>query len=277
MTHPICGNDAYANARVDAAVAEAIAGINNEPFWVQAQTNMIRWVRIGSQLAEEPEPGSRSIAETASSTVKLEALVAKARDQAQTTNDIDEAQELERWLTHDWLPLDARLKSRLTKTLADAGAEPITLTSRDGRRTIRLCERTGSWDQWDPASLPDNARRAAEDALTELWDGHPHRTTHDSATAASNTRATGSSRRKPNFGLELMTASIDTIEQAGKTTKTAGRRLKNDLTRRNSAGKTPNLKERRLRTRALKAAETLETVATDLRRDLGPLVASSQT
>ena len=45
MTREICRDDTYANARVDAGVAEALADHSQEPFWEQAQTNLLRWVR----------------------------------------------------------------------------------------------------------------------------------------------------------------------------------------------------------------------------------------
>ena len=40
-----------------------------------------------------------------------------------------------------------------------------------------------------------------------------------------------------------MTASIDTIEQAARNARIAQRRLKNDLTRRNNAGRTADPRE----------------------------------
>ena len=168
MTHQICRDDIYANARVDAGVAEAIAGVNEEPFWVQAQTNLIRWVRTGHRLAGEPEPGIRSVAETARNTAKLETLITSALYRAGTGDKLAEARELERWLTHDWLRLDTALTYRLTHTLAEAGAQDITVTSRDGLHRTPVGERTGSWDRWDPTSLPEDACRAAQKALTEL-------------------------------------------------------------------------------------------------------------
>ena len=61
-----------------------------------------------------------------------------------------------------------------------------------------------------------------------------------------------------------MTTSINTIEEATRSAKAAGRKLKTNLTRRNRAGKTPNLREKRLRTHAIQAAERLETTATSL-------------
>ena len=59
-----------------------------------------------------------------------------------------------------------------------------------------------------------------------------------------------------------MTTSIDTIEEATRSTKAADRKLKTNLTHRNRAGKAPNVRERQLRTRAIQAAERLETTAT---------------
>ena len=242
--------------------------MNEEPFWIQAQTNLIRWIRNGHRLAGEPEPGIRSVAETAGSRTKLEALVKKALCRAETTDDLTEARELERWLTHNWLPLDAALTSRLTTTLAEAGARAITVTSRDGTLQTRLGERTGSWDSWEPASLPKNACRAARTALAELRGESPW-TIQDNPKTASRTRGTGP--RPERTGFEVITASIDTIEQAAKSTKTAGRRLKNNLTHQNNVGNIPDRHETELRTRALKAAEKLETVATALHREMGRL------
>ncbi len=168
MTHQICRDDIYANARVDAGVAEAIAGVNEEPFWVQAQTNLIRWVRTGHRLAGEPEPGIRSVAETARNTAKLETLITSALYRAGTGDKLAEARELERWLTHDWLRLDTALTYRLTHTLAEAGAQDITVTSRDGLHRTPVGERTGSWDRWDPTSLPEDPEQDGDQALRNL-------------------------------------------------------------------------------------------------------------
>ena len=169
MNQEIREDDIYANARIDAGVAEALAG-NGKPFWISAQTNLIRWVRIGHRLAGEPEPGIRSVAETAKNRAKLETLVKKAASRAETTDEMNEARELERWLTHDWLPLDTVLVSSQTRTLTRAGSEAqkTTVTSRDGARQTHIGERTGSWDLWDPASLPEKAAKAAYDAMREL-------------------------------------------------------------------------------------------------------------
>ena len=142
------------------------------------------------------------------------------------------------------------------------------MTSRDGKDRTPVGERTGSWDRWDPANLPENARRAALNALRELR-GESSSTIDDNPGAGSRTRAAGP--RAESTGFEVMTTSIDTIEEAAKSTKTAGRRLKNDLTRRNRVGKTPESHERRLRIRALKAAGKLETAAACLRRDINRL------
>ena len=101
MTHKFCGDSSYANSRVDAGIAEALAGTSEEPFWIQAQTKLIRWIRNGHRLAGEPEPGIRSVAETAKNRAKLEALVKKAVDRAETPDELTEARELKRWLTHD--------------------------------------------------------------------------------------------------------------------------------------------------------------------------------
>jgi hypothetical protein len=265
MTQEICGDDIYANARVDAGVAEALAG-TGEPCWIHAQTSLIRWIRTGHRLAGEPEPGIRSIAETAQNRAKLEALVAKAVPRAKTPDELTEAREMERWLTHEWLLLDAKLATEQTTTLTYAGARThkATVTSRDGKHRSHVGERTGSGDLWDPMSLPENARRAALEALRELRPSTAW--IRDDPGTASTKRATRARPKTTDF--EVMTASIDTIEQAARNTKIAQRRLKNDLIRRNKAGKTPDLNERRLRIRALKAAEKLETVATGLRAEI---------
>ena len=271
MSDEICGDDTYANARVDAAIVEAVAGSGDEPFWIYAQTSLIRWIRTAHRLAGEPEPGIRAITEIAQDKAKLQALVAKAVDRAKTPDERTEARELERWLT-DWLSLDPKLVSTQMKILTCIGAptQRTTVTSRDGKHRTQIGERTGSWDLWDPSSLPPYARKAAYDALRELRGGRPSTTpTPDDLGATSTRRATRA--RPERTGFEMMTASIDTIEQAARDAKTAGRRLKNDLTRRNKAGKTPDLHESRLRIRAIEAAEKLETAATDLRLEISQL------
>ena len=271
MSDEICGDDTYANARVDAAIVEAVAGSYDEPFWIHAQTSLIRWVRTAHRLAGEPEPGIRSVTETAKNTAELKTLVKNAVDRATTPDERTEVRELERWLT-DWLSLDPKLVSTQMATLTCVGAPThrTTVTSRDGKHRTQIGERTGSWDLWDPASLPTYARKAAYHALTELQGGRaPTTRTPDDPEARSTPRATRS--RSERTGFEMMTGSIDTIEQAARDAKTAGRRLKNDLTRRNKAGKTPDLHESRLRTRAVEAAEKLETAATDLRLEISQL------
>ena len=268
MSDEICGNDTYANARVDAAIVQAVAESSDEPFWIYAQTSLIRWVRTAHRLTGEPEPGIRAITEIAQDKAKLQALVAKAVDRAKTPDERTEARELERWLT-DWLSLDPKLISAQMTTLTCIGArtQRTTVTSRDGKHRTRIGERTGSWDLWDPSSLPPYARKAAYDALSELRGGRPSTTpTPDDPGATSTRRATRA--RSERTGFETMTASIDTIEQAARDAKTAGHQLKNDLTRRNKAGKTPDPHESRLRIRAVKAAEKLETAATDLRLEI---------
>ena len=172
MTQKICRDNTYANARVDAVIAEAIAG-SEEPFWIQAQTNLIRWVRTGYRLTGEPEPGIRAVADTAKNNAKLAALVKKAASRPESSEDATEARELERWLTQEWLTLDSKLTSRLTETLAITGASKADVTSRDGKHRTLIGERTGSWDEWDPASLPEYARTAALKALNELRAGSP--------------------------------------------------------------------------------------------------------
>ena len=169
MSDEICGNDTYANARVDAAIVQAVAESSDEPFWIYAQTSLIRWVRTAHHLAGEPEPGIRAITEIAQDKAKLQALVAKAVDRAKTPDERTEARELERWLT-DWLSLDPKLISAQMTTLTCVGArsQRTTVTSRDGKHRTRIGERTGSWDLWDPSSLPPYARKAAYDALSEL-------------------------------------------------------------------------------------------------------------
>ena len=271
MSDEICGDDTYANARVDAAIVEAVAGSGDEPFWIHAQTSLIRWVRTAHRLAGEPEPGIRAITEIAQDKAKLQALVAKAVDRATTPDERTEARELERWLT-DWLSLDPKLVSAQMTTLTCIGAptQRTTVKSRDGKHRTRIGERTGSWDLWDPSSLPPYARKAAYEALRELRGGRPSTTpTPDDLGATSTRRATRA--RPERTGFEMMTASIDTIEQAARNAKTAGHRLKNDLTRRNKAGKTPDLHESRLRIRAVKAAEKLETAAAGLRLEINRL------
>ena len=271
MTERICGDNTYSNARVDAAIVEAVAGSYDEPFWIHAQTSLIRWVRTAHRLAGEPEAGIRSVTETAKNTAKLEALVKKAVDRATTPDERTEARELERWLT-DWLSLDPKLVSAQMATLTCIGAptQRTTVTSRDGKHRTRIGERTGSWDLWDPASLPMYARKAAYNALSELRGGSPSTAqTRDDPEATNTRRATRT--RPERTGFEMMTASIDTIEQAARDAKTAGRRLKNELTRRNKAGKTPNLHESRLRIRAVKAAEKLETATAGLHQEINRL------
>ena len=63
---------------------------------MQAQTNLIRWVREGYRLAGEPEPPLRAVAETAGNTAKLEALVDRALQRTAGTEELHEARELER-------------------------------------------------------------------------------------------------------------------------------------------------------------------------------------
>ena len=208
--------------------------ITQEPFWIEAQTNLLRWIRNGHRLAGEPEPGIRSVAEIAQNRAKLEALVKKAVDRAETPDERTEARELERWLTRDWLPLGAALASRQTTTLTLVGSWDITVTSRDGTQRTRVGERTGSWDSWDPASLPVNGRRAAWEALAELRGGRPS-TIHDNPIAQSRARATRPRHKSTTF--EVVTESIDTIEQAARSAKTTQRRLKNDLTHRNKSAR----------------------------------------
>ena len=272
MSDEICGDDTYANARVDATIVEAVAGSYDEPFWIHAQTSLIRWVRTAHRLAGKPEPGIRAITEIVQDRTKLKTLGGKAVDRAKTPDEQTEAQKMERWL-EDWLSLDPKLVSAQMSTLTCVGSrtQRTTVTSRDGKHRIQIGERTGSWDLWDPSSLPTYyARQAAYNALRELRGGRaPTTRTPDDLGATSTRRATRARSERTDF--ETMTASIDTIEQAARNAKTAGRRLMNDLTHRNKAGKTPDLHENRLRTRAVEAAEKLETAATDLRLEISQL------
>ena len=144
--------------------------MNEEPFGYRAQTNLIRWVRTGHRLAESC--GARNPVEwrrRPRNTAKLETLITGALYRAGTGDKLAEARELERWLTHDWRAWTAPVTYRLTHTLAEAGAQDITAQAATvcTARRHRL-ERTGSWDRWDPTSLPEDACRAAQKALTEL-------------------------------------------------------------------------------------------------------------
>ena len=187
---------------------------------------------------------------------------------AGTAEQLTEARELERWLTHDWLPLDTALTSRLTHTLVEAADQEITVKSRDGLHHTPVGERTGSWDRWDPASLPKDACRAAQKALTELRDGRP-------CTVDENPEARDTARRAVQrpmgtaFG--VMENAIDTIERAAKDAKAARRALKRDLTRRNRTRRIPSRNETRLRTLALRAAEKLEAATSGLGPEISQL------
>ena len=262
MTHEICRDDSYANARVDAAVAQSIAGVNDKPFWLQAQTNLIRWVREGYRLAGEPGPPLLTVAETAADRAKLKALVDRAFERTAGTEEVNETRELERWLNHDWLALHPKLSSTLTATLlAAASARDITVASRDGKQRTPVGVRVGSWDGWEPGSLPESARGAARTALAELRDGR-------CSTVGESPRATMAAQRAarqpagPAFG--VIENAIDALEQAAKTVKTARRALKNDLVRRNKGRKAPSGNERRLRALAATTAEKMEAAADGL-------------
>ena len=192
MTHEIGDNDdCYANSRIDAAVVEALAGsesasrelgtiIENalhggevhgdtgEPFRMRAYTNIMRWLRTAHRIAGDPDPGIAAIAETARSTARLAALSERAADRAATPEDLSDIRGFVEFLTGDWFAVNSTLATKLDETLRYVGAMNVTVTSRDRTRMSRIGERTGSWNLWDPESLPAEASAAALEAIEEF-------------------------------------------------------------------------------------------------------------
>ena len=198
MTHEIGdNNDCYANSRIDAAIVEALASgesassvleriISNALaggpgsldgagplFRVQAYTNIMYWIRMANRIAGQPDPGIAAIAETARSTARLTALSENAADRAVIPDDLSDIRGFVKFLARDWLAVDSTLAIELDETLQYVGDMNVMVTSRDGTRISRIGERTGSWNVWNPESLPATARTAALEAIEELRAGNP--------------------------------------------------------------------------------------------------------
>ena len=281
MGRRICGTSAHANARVDAAIVGAAAGTSNEPFWIQAQTNLIRWIRTAHRLAGKAEPGLKAVAAVAEHADRLTALASAAGEAATRAEDVTETEDLERWL-EKWLELNPKLRQTLTRALKAAATQKLTVTSRDGRRRAEVGTRTGSWDDWDPSSLPPNACLATQNALADPNGGElatPKATDGDGTAGEDDPPRVEPLRpdnQIPDRGYKVMIRSIEMIEHAARTAEAGGASLKIDLEHRNRREKRPDSLEIAFRKRTQDAVEQLKRSATAIHSNLVDLAQASR-
>ena len=144
----------YENAYLDAAVVNGLFGKSREPFWQQAYTSVIRWIRTAAEVNGTREPDLREIAALALDDEKLNALIEQTAEHAgakpkpaesgrpapraragapktdeETARHI--GREVRRWYEHDWCGLDPRLR----KSIAEGLRWPQKRPQRSGAAT----------------------------------------------------------------------------------------------------------------------------------------------
>ena len=177
MQHP---EAPFETAYLDAATVNALAGKPSDPFWQQAYTSLIWKVRTAVRLASGKEGDLHRVLEVARDPDRLEALIDHVRETGTTDRQAETGRDTHaviHWYHCDWNELDARLQRSLLDGLAAVAAMDVTVDPATGSgkaSPVRLARRTGPWREWNPDSLPANARDAIERARRELYG--PHRT-----------------------------------------------------------------------------------------------------
>ena len=166
----------YKDAYFDAAVVNSLVEKLDEPFWQQAYTSVIRWIRIAAELAGTEEPDLRRIAALAADDGKLKKLVEKAfekcgdhtvglpgvkRPAVGPRNEERELREhtarnLRRWHSQEWSSLHPKLRRSITEGLHLAAHSDVVVYPRNGTvngEGVPIGERRGPWKDWNQETL----------------------------------------------------------------------------------------------------------------------------
>ena len=187
--------DWYQIAYLDAAVVNVLAGGSSEPFWQQAYTWVIRWLKVAVDLNGADEPHLRWIATLVADESRLAALVQHTveicgrRPEPSPSVDlpgvtrrlvrgrvVDDrpariASNMADWHAREWSVLDPPLRRSIVLGLQMAARSDVTISRREGvsgRRPLPIGCRSGSWALWDIGTLPVSVRDALRRAVVEL-------------------------------------------------------------------------------------------------------------
>ena len=167
--------DWYPAAYVDAVLVNHLVGKPREPFWEQAYTSFIRWLKLAAELGGTPEPDLRQVAAFALDPERLAAFVAQAEalGGADASSDYRRtASDLRRWHDEEWLGLDSRLRAKLSAGFQVAAQSPFQLSRRTrsgGVDRVPLGRRCGPWSEWGLEPLPGPLAQAVAAACREVF------------------------------------------------------------------------------------------------------------
>ena len=181
----------YEDAYFDAAVVNSLVEKLDEPFWQQAYTSVIRWIRIAAELAGTEEPDLRRIAALAADDGKLKELVEKAfekcgdhtvglpgikrpavgpRDEERELRE-HTARNLRRWHNEEWSNLHPKLRRSITEGLHLTAHSDLVVYPRNGTvngEGVPIGERRGPWKDWNEGTLPLRIAGSIQKATAKL-------------------------------------------------------------------------------------------------------------